>query len=86
MENFNLLQIRAEPGNQARLVPGPEPDRMKIFEIYFEKIKSTLMPVHHEKGQPDPSSYVREKGCPLTEKHPVVKYTCRLAREWRRSR
>ena len=21
------------------------------------------MPVHHQKGQPDPSSYVREKGC-----------------------
>ena len=53
---------RAEPENQAGLVPGPDPDQIKNFEIFFQKIKSATMPVHHVKGQPGTSTYVREKG------------------------
>ena len=53
---------RAEPENQAGLVPGPDPDQIKNFEIFFQKIKSATMPVHHVKGQPGTSMYVREKG------------------------
>ena len=56
-------QNQAEPENQAGLVPGPDPHQMKNFKFFFQKIKSTTMPVHHVKGQPAASTYVREKGC-----------------------
>ena len=58
-----ILAKRAEPVNQAELVPGPEPDKIKNFKIFFPKIKSTSMPDHHVKGQPAASMYVQIKGC-----------------------
>ena len=58
---LELAANQAEPENQAGLVPGPEPNI--FFEIFFQKIKSATMPVHHVKGQPAVSTYVWEKGC-----------------------
>ena len=55
-------QNQAEPENQAELVPGPDPDKIKNFKIFFQKIKPTTLLVQHVKGQPDSSTYVREKG------------------------
>ena len=57
-----LSANRAEPENQAGPVPGPDPDQKKNFEFFFQKIKSATMPIHHVKGQPAASTYVREKG------------------------
>ena len=60
--------------NQAELVPGPEPDKIKNFKIFFQKIKPTTMPVHHVKGQPGAPTYVQKKGVSLLTlivKHPV---------------
>ena len=51
-------QNQAEPENQAGLVPGPDPDQKKNFAIFFQKIKSATMPVHHVNGQPDSSTGV----------------------------
>ena len=60
VENLNLnLRNRAEPENQAELVPGPDPDQKK-FPFFLQKIKSGTMPDHHVKGQPAASTYVRE--------------------------
>ena len=59
---LELAVNQAEPENQAGLVPGPDPDQIKNFEIFSQKIKSATMPVHHVKGQPGTSMYVREKG------------------------
>ena len=59
---LELAANQAEPENQAGLVPGPDPDQIKNFAIFFQKIKSATMPVHHVKGQPGTSMYVREKG------------------------
>ena len=56
-------QNQAEPGNQAGLVPGPDPDPEENFKFFFQKFKPTTMPVQHVKGQPAASTYVREKGC-----------------------
>ena len=60
----------AEPENQAWLVPGPDPDqKIQNFKSFFSKIKSASMPVHHVKGQPGVSTYVREKGCLTCDTH-----------------
>ena len=56
-------QNQAEPENQAELVPGPDPDQIKNFKFFFQKIKSATVPVKHEKGQPAALTYVREKRC-----------------------
>ena len=37
--------------------------KRKILNFFFQKIKCTTMPVHHVKGQPAASTYVRKKGC-----------------------
>ena len=55
-------QNRAEPENQAGLVRGPDPDKMKIFKNFFQKTKPATLLVQHVKGQPAASTYVREKG------------------------
>ena len=52
----------AEPENRAQLVTGPAPDKMKNFKFFFQKIEPKPMLVHHVKGQPALSTYVREKG------------------------
>ena len=54
---------QAEPENQAGLVPGRNPDQIKNFKIFFQKIKPTTLPVHHVKGQPAAPTYVQKKGC-----------------------
>ena len=54
---------QAEPENQAELVPGPDPDKIKNFKIFFQNIKPFTLPVHHVKGQPAAPTYVRKKGC-----------------------
>ena len=59
---YELATNQAEAENQASLVPGPDPDQMKNFKKVFKKIKSATMPVHHVKGQPDRSTYVRKMG------------------------
>ena len=58
---LELAANRAEPENQAGLVPGPDPNQKQNFKILFQKIKSASMPVQHMKGQPAASTYVREK-------------------------
>ena len=55
---LELAANRAEPENQAELVPGPDPDKIKMFKLFFQKIKSATMPM---KGQPAASTHVREK-------------------------
>ena len=55
-------QNQAEPESQAGLVPGPDPHQKQNLNFFFQKIKSATMPVHHVKGQPAASTYVREKG------------------------
>ena len=55
---LELAANRAEPENQAELVPGPNRDP----KFFFQKIKSGSMLDHHVKGQPAASTYVREKG------------------------
>ena len=65
---------QAEPENQAGLVPGPDTDQKENFKFFFQKIKSTTIPVQHVKGQPAASTYVREKGVSKllwTSGHPV---------------
>ena len=52
----------AKPENQAELVPGPDPDKIKNFKIFFQKIKPKPLLVQHVKGQPAASTYIREKG------------------------
>ena len=59
---LELAENWAEPENQAGLVPGPDPEPKKILKYFFQKIKSATMLVHHVKGQPPASTYVREKG------------------------
>ena len=54
---LDLATNWAETENQAGLVPAPNPDQKKNFEFFFQKIKSTTMPVQHEKGQPAASTY-----------------------------
>ena len=54
-------QNQAEPENQAGLVPGPDTDQKENWNFFFQKIKSTTIPVQHVKGQPAASTYVREK-------------------------
>ena len=58
---LELAENWAEPENQAGLVPGPDPEPQKILNFFFQKIKSATMLVHHVKGQPPASTYVREK-------------------------
>ena len=58
---LELAENWAEPENQAGLVPGPDPEPKKILKFFFQKIKSATMLVHHVKGQPPASTYVREK-------------------------
>ena len=53
---------QAEPENQAELVPGRDPDKIKKFKFFFQKIKSATMPVQHLKGHPGASTYVQEMG------------------------
>ena len=60
---LELAAYQAEPENQAELVPGPDPGKIKNLKIFFQKIKSTTLLVQHIKGQPDSSTYVRKKGC-----------------------
>ena len=55
---LELAANQAEPENQAWLVPGPDPDQIKNFKFFFQKIKSATMPIQYVKGQPDPSTYV----------------------------
>ena len=54
---------QAEAENQAKLVPGRDPDKIKNFKFFFQIIKSTSLLVQHIKGQPDSSICVQEKGC-----------------------
>ena len=56
-------QNQAEPENQAGLVPGPDPDKIKNCKNFFQKIKPTTLPIHHVKGQPAAPTYVRKKAC-----------------------
>ena len=61
-ENLNVRTAnQAEPENQAWPVPGPDHDQKKNFNFFF-KIKPKPLLVQHVKGQPDSSTYVREKG------------------------
>ena len=53
---------QAEPENQAELVPGSDPDKIKNFNFFFQIIKSTTLLVQHVKGQPDSSRFVLEEG------------------------
>ena len=53
----------AEPENQAELVPGPAPDKIENLKFFSQKIEPKPLLVHHVKGQPAASTYVREKGC-----------------------
>ena len=53
---------QAEPENQAELVPGRDPDKIKNFKFFFQIIKSTTLLVQHVKGQPDSSRFVLEEG------------------------
>ena len=57
--DLKLAANRAGPENQAGLVPGPDPDQKENFKFFFQKIKSTTIPVQHVKGQPAASTYVR---------------------------
>ena len=50
----------------------------KNFRIFFQKIKSTTFLVQHVNGQPDSSTYVREKGC--IKKHTIRDTPCTIAR------
>ena len=59
---LDLATNWAETENQAGLVPAPDPDLKTNLEFFFQKIKCATMPVHHLKGQPAASTYVREKG------------------------
>ena len=43
-------QNQAEPENQAWLVPGPDPDQIKNFKIFFQKIKSATMQMRRLSG------------------------------------
>ena len=52
----------AKPENQAELVPGAAPGKIKNVKIFFQKIEPKPLLVHHVKGQPAASTYVREKG------------------------
>ena len=49
---LELAANRAEPENQADLVPVPDPEQKLNSNFLFQKIKSATMPVHHVKGQP----------------------------------
>ena len=60
---LELAAYWAEPENQAELVRGPDPDKMKNFKFFFQKIKPAPLLDQHVKAQPDASTYVREKGC-----------------------
>ena len=71
---LELAANRAEPENQAELVCGPDPDKIKNF-TFFQKIKCTTMPIQHVKGQPDSSTFVQEKGC--LKKHTNCETPCR---------
>ena len=53
---------QAEPENQAELIPGRDPDKIKKFNFFFQIIKSTTLLVQHVKGQPDSSRFVLEEG------------------------
>ena len=53
-----LQQVQVLRGNH---VLGPDHDQ-KINYIFFQKIKSTTLLVHHVKGQPDTSTYVQKRG------------------------
>ena len=59
---LELAAYQAEAEKQAELVPGPNHDQSKNFN-FFKKTKPTPLLVQHEKGQPDSSTNVREKGC-----------------------
>ena len=59
---LQLAANRAEPENQAWLYLALTLSKKK-YKIFFQKIKSATMPIHHVKGQPAASTYVREKGC-----------------------
>ena len=48
------------------------------FEIFFQKIKSTSMPVHNVKWRPAASTYIREKGILILTQfllHPVWQHS-----------
>ena len=47
---LELTANQAEPENQAELVPGPAPDKIKNFKIFFQKIEPKPLLVHHVKG------------------------------------
>ena len=49
---LELAANRAESENQAELVPGPAPDKVKNVIILFQKIEPKPLLVHHMKGQP----------------------------------
>ena len=57
----------SRPENQAGLIPGPGPEPKKNFKFFFQKIEPKTMPIHHVKGQPAASTYVRKKGCPTCD-------------------
>ena len=57
-----LAANRAEPENQAELVPGPDPAKIKNVKKFFQQIKPKPLLVQHVKGQPAASTYVQEKG------------------------
>ena len=60
---LKLAANRNQPENKAELVNGPDPAKIKNGNIFFQKIKPKPLLVQHVKGQPDSSTYVREKGC-----------------------
>ena len=65
---FELAANWAEPENQAELVSGLDPGKIK-------KIKSATLLVQYVKGHPDSSTYVRGKGVlllTLIVGHPVL--------------
>ena len=65
MENMNLnsLQTGLSLKTKLGLYLALTWTKRKILNFFFQKIKCTTMPVHHVKGQPAASTYVREKGC-----------------------
>ena len=60
--NLNLLKIGLSLKTGLSLYLVLTLTRKKISNIFFQKIKSSTMPVQHVKGQPAAATYVREKG------------------------
>ena len=80
----NMLKARRElelAANQAKPVNQDLYLDLTLTEkniyIFFQKIESITMPIHHMKGQPYSSTYGQEKGVlifTIIVGHPVVKY------------